>query len=282
MNQKIIDAAKEYTGFIPDFEKRPISYSAMKHFAISPMALIEYYTKPFTPSPAMQLGSMVDLLLFTPDEFEKRYTVYEKFEKRKDVDKQKWADMIAQAKEERKTLITNEDIAEAKTIVQAIRNKPAVNELLLSMTQTQEKIYWTDRKTGLKCITVPDCSNDLLCADLKISKDAHPDDWKRYFFGDSELTIQVGFLLQGFASRGKFPEFKNIVVQSSSPYDTSVNPASDETILFCNGKFRKYMDKLKYCIDNKLWGMGYEFHSATEEFIMDVPGWLKTELDSYK
>lgn len=267
--------------YIPDFTKRPVSYSSLKAFVISPLEMVEYYKAPRKVSPAMNLGSMVDMLVFTPDKFEERYEIYEKFEKRSNAAKEKWEQMCLKAKEDGKTLVTDEDLKEAKTIKEAIFRKKSVKELLDTMTQSQERIKWVDKKTGIECVTIPDAYNDELCIDLKISASAYPDDWKRYFFGDSDLTLQVGFLVQGFASRGKFPDFKNVVVNPSAPYDVSINLASEETLKFCAGRFRKYMDKLAYCIKNKKWNEGYEFHSSTGEFIMEVPGYLRQELENY-
>lgn len=268
--------------YIPDFTKRPISYSAMKAFTLSPRHLVHYYQTPVKPTPAMELGSLVDILVFTPDLFEQKYIEYTPFAKRKNSDKKKWAEMVKEAQDAGKVLIATDELIEARAIKKAIFAKPNARDLLMTMTSSQERIYWTDKKTGIKCVAIPDTFNDEWCIDMKISGHAFPADWNRYFFGDSDLTLQVGFLMKGFSSRGKFPGFKNMVVDPNPPYDVSINTASESTMIFCAGRFEKYMQKLRFCIDNNLWHMGYEFHSVTGEFSMDVPGYLRNELESYQ
>ena len=62
-------------------EKRPLSYSSLKSFSISPKHYISYLTKERTPPTAALIqGSVFDILLLTPEDFEKKLYIAPPYE----------------------------------------------------------------------------------------------------------------------------------------------------------------------------------------------------------
>lgn len=262
-------------------EKRPISYSRLKDFRKSPKHYVYGLEKPKFTSDAMLIGSATDCLLIDGEEaFNQQYLPYDKFPKRSNDAKSEWQAMTDKARTERKTLISKDLIITAMECVQAIKDFPDAKPYL-NMRKKHPFLRWRDRETGLPCSGVPDwdCMLDgqLCIVDLKTAPDADPDEftkdaWKWEYF------IQVGSYLEAYKHLYfQFPMFVFLVVDTSALHNVSINFVENKYIEFCRDEYKGTLQAFKYCLDNDLWHMGYEFRlmGAMQYFALRKPGYGK-------
>jgi hypothetical protein len=268
--------------------KRPFSYSRGKEFRKSPKHYVYSFEKPFIESDAMLLGSAVDCLLIDgEDEFNKLFAPYSNFAKRSNDAKAEWQTMVNKARAEKKRLISNEMILTAHQCVKAIREYPDAQPYLRNIRKKHPRINWIDRETKVPCVGIPDwdCLLDgqLCIVDLKTSSDADPeqftkDAWKWEYF------IQVGSYLAAYKhAEFQFPMFVFIVVETTEPFNVSVNFVENKYIEFCKEEWQGTLRAFKYCLDNDLWNAGYEFRlmGTASYFALRKPGYGKALFGSW-
>lgn len=258
-------------------EKRPLSYSSGKNFLISPQHYMHYLTKPFEPTPALIFGNLVDCLLLTPNEFETRYVIAPKFDRRTKQGKLDYDEFLKN--NTTKAWIDQDMLDEAKLMVEAANTNPISKKLLERITQTQIRHKWVDKKTGLHCITILDGEGSNIIFDLKTCASADPEDFQRDAF-NLDYPLQAGFALEyAKVKKFEFPEYYYLCLEKGAPYAVSVNRASDEYLEYGKQRYRELMDKFKYCMDKGLFQQSYEFRSMfTGEHILELPGWARKKL----
>lgn len=101
-----------------------LSFSRLTELAHSPLALKNYIAKVFEPTKAMDEGSLLDCLLFTPDELEKRFLVIEKISKATTVGKEYFARMESESNG--RTMVHQEQYDEAKFLCDMIASNATV------------------------------------------------------------------------------------------------------------------------------------------------------------
>ena len=262
-------------------QKRPISQSRIKEFRKSPKHYIASFDKPFSDSPQFLLGSAVDILLIDGEEaFNKEFLPYTDFPKRSNDAKAEWELMIDKARGEGKTLITNDIVVNAQECVKAIRDYPDAQPYL-DMRKKHPRLYWTNKETGVPCITIPDwdCLLDgqLCIVDLKVMADADPDEFTRAAW-KWEYFMQVGAELDAYKSKFfQFPMFVFLVVESGELHNVSVNFVEGKYIEFCKAEWQGTLTAFRYCLDKNLWHMGYEFRlmEIMSYFALRKPGYGK-------
>lgn len=101
-----------------------LSFSRLTELAHSPLALKNYIAKVFEPTKAMDEGSLLDCLLFTPEELEKKFLVIEKISKSTTIGKEYFARMEAQSNG--RTMVHQEQFDEAKFLCDMISSNATV------------------------------------------------------------------------------------------------------------------------------------------------------------
>lgn len=269
------------TKITPEFiESRPVSYSRLKHFRTSPKDYVYSFQKK-KETDAMYLGDIVDsLLIHGEDDFNLRYQPYSNFEKRTKEAKQLWADMQEKAKAEKKRLVTTEMVEQAQDCVRAIKEYPDAKPFL-NMRRRHPFLNWRDRETKLPCVAAIDwdcmLDNNLFIVDLKVTKDSDPDDMGR-FIVNGGVYMQVGSYLEAYKNTAfQFPTFVFIAINPDDLHNISINIVDNKYAEFCREEFLGTLKAFRYCLDNDLWHMGYEFRlfGTREYFSLSKPGWLK-------
>jgi hypothetical protein len=263
-------------------DKRPLSYSKLKEFRKSPKHYVHAFEVPFIQTDPMLIGSAADCILIDGEEaFGQQYTIYEGFAKRSNDAKAEWQAMVNKARTEKKTLISKELAATAWECVKAVRAYPDAQPYLNNMRRRHPKLLWTDRETGLPCIGYPDwdcmIDNQLFIVDLKCPTSADPEDftkdaWKWEYF------IQVGSYLEGYKNMYfQFPNFVFICVETAELHNVSINYVEGKYMEFSRDEYLGTVRAFKYCLDNNLWDMGYEFRlmATMSYFALLKPGYGK-------
>lgn len=278
------------TDFNPEFDKRPLSYSSLKAFQKSPQHFVEYRLTKSEPTPALLFGSLVDILILTPDEYDRKYSIMPPDLKKPtsaqvNAAKPSPATLIQIEKynawtEENKgkTWISQGDYDLASFLAKKTNDNEKAKELLSRVVRTQDKVSWTHKETGLPLVGYKDFTGDTFIGDLKTSNDGSPDGFQSAAFKFG-YHIQTGTYLDAEKTlSGKFPDFFFLVVETVAPYNISVYKASSDFIKLGKQQFEDLMMQVKYCMDNNLWHQGYEFHSAVGYHQLDLPGWAKNKI----
>jgi len=138
-------------------ESRPLSYSSLKEFKKSPQHYIHYISNQRSATPAMEFGSLIDCLLLTPMSL-KTILCYGESRLRTTIGKDKKAKIdeqgvkIAEEHGYSRKLVNDNQLAEAKLIVQKVKDDESAGEFIKLITQTQYKLSYTDTETGLPYI----------------------------------------------------------------------------------------------------------------------------------
>ena len=107
-----------------------LSFSRLKELAHSPLALKQYIEGGKTTTSAMTAGTLLDCLLFTPEEIERKFVIIPKVSKATKEGKALWADAEERAQgqngEPDKEIITDEQLAEAQFLDTCIRQNSTV------------------------------------------------------------------------------------------------------------------------------------------------------------
>lgn len=280
---------------LEDIAKRSLSYSSIKEFRRSPEHFLHYlqYKKP--PTAAQAFGSLVDKMILTPDNWEASFAVIpEKPAFLKDLvavyGKDKGREMYDNGKLQYetflkenagKTLVTPQEIEEAKLITEKVWSNPAAAALLSRVTCTQNELRWTDKKTGLKMVGYLDGKGDNIILELKTTMNADPEmfakDCIKYLY-----FLQAGIYCEGVkATEFEFPDFYYLAVEKTAPYGICVLKADADYINYGKQEYRRLLDSFKYCLANKLFEKSYEYRSSNGGGYhhLLLPGWLAKDLN---
>lgn len=262
-------------------KNRPLSYSSLKEFHKSPAHYIQYLTEPFVQTDAMILGQAVECLVFQPDKIKDKFVVYEKFDRRSNDAKAKWAEMCDNAKKNKQTMIDQYMYAQAELMANSVKNTPETAYYLDKVKSLQKKLSWTDKKTNLPIIGYVDveCEIDehLIIIDFKTSNSSDPN---KFFKSASEFDyeLQVGCYLTGYHKQFyKFPDFMFMVVESEAPYPATMIHCPGDYCNYAKEEFDHTLTAFRYCMDNNEFHRGYHFWDANMGYFnMELPRWKKS------
>lgn len=259
-------------------KERPLSYSSLSWFAISPAHYIHYLTAPRETTPALLMGGLVDVLLLTPEDYEKKYVIMPKFGTS---NKDKAAKEEFFKNNRGRTAITQQMKDEASRIVDALKINPLSRHYLDKITQTQRKMEWKCKETGLPFIAYLDMDIEgEYIGDLKCMADASPDEFNRaaYNFG---YHLQVGIYRNGYKEKFfKFPRFFFLVAEKGAPYGVAVyDKLTPDFLKLGEEQFAHLKQEFLFCMENNLWHQSYEFRTVAGGYILDLPGYAKTKLN---
>lgn len=261
---------------------RPLSYSAMKEFAQSPQHFIEYISKKRKdPSDAMIQGTIFDVMLLTPDDFEKTFHIMPKIDKRTKIGKAEYAHQLEIC--EGKTVITQEMFDTALAMLKSIVVNKDAMYYIDKFKFNQTKMEWVDHATKLKCIGYTDGESDIedkdyFICDIKTARDGSENGFIRAAH-DFGYHLQTGAYTSAAKQRFfKFPDFIHVVIENTSPYAVNVFRSSSEYIEQSQNEWHETLKAFKFCLENNFWHMGYEFHRLGVSYNqINLPGYFKAK-----
>ena len=262
-------------------QDRPLSYSSLKAFSQSPNHLVAYWDKDFKPTPAMIKGSLLHCLILEPEEFDKRYYVFDDSEKcqelieggakspRATADYKEWkAEKMKtfEGKEEVKV----EDLEELQPIADHVRK----NILLKKMTGAELAIDWDFNGVPFKGFV--DGYGDGFIFDVKTTSDASPKAFARdvvkfRYYWQASLYRHANRVLD-FA--GDLPDYFIIAVETSAPFNVQIYKMSPAFIDKGFAEVSEMVDKFKKW-DGTPQGYDY-FNPLSDDGVIDLnlPQWL--------
>jgi hypothetical protein len=117
-----------------------LSHSAFNEFMKSPRHFIAYKLREKKTTPAMAFGSMCHCLVLEPNEFENRYIISPKFDKRTKLGKGAFAEFMGTAGD--KLVVTELDYQNALFMRDCLNRNDSSSFVLERITETEIPIEW--------------------------------------------------------------------------------------------------------------------------------------------
>ena len=269
-------------------ESRPLSASSLKAFRKSPKHYLEYLQKPFEASDAMILGSLVDVLTLTPEQFDMRFLEFIKPNLRTKDGKAEMERIRTTASEKRLTLVTPEQVKTAKICVESLMSYDVSRQLIEAKKNVQKRLSWRNKKNNLPLIGYQDFEStawgEHFVVDLKTARDADPDKFSRDA-ANFDYEIQAGAYLDAYhKTKYQFPGFIFLVVETTAPFNVSVNFCDSNYTERAKDEFLGTLDAFRYCMDNYPdFQVGYEFRlfGTRDYFNMSIPKYKKKVYEGF-
>lgn len=283
-----------------------LSYSAIKNFT-SPINLIDYKIKPFTKNAGMRFGSVCDVLITEPHNFNKQFKILDKIpesenqlkmakiliEKMKhqgfleDEDKEAafnasykrgdwektylliedYVEALALGKE----LTTKEEVAEATIIVDNLLANPMIAKVMSQVTGKQVKMEWKEGDWDFIGYLDLLVKGDNII-DLKFSKDSNPDKFQRDI-QNLKYYLQGGIYCRGAQLSGLCdnPTYSFIVYDKSMNF--SVIKLDYSYVAYGIREYLWLLEQLDRCVEEHGFEKSYEFFQKT--YTSYKPKWAK-------
>lgn len=277
---------------------KKLSYSSLKEFRRSPEHFVEYVFGPKKKTKALTTGSLIDKVILNPDGWQDTTAIlpagpgllkdhqakHPTNKAGKDAARAAWEaakseyDAFIRANKG-KLLVTQSEADKAVYVAEKVWKNPSSADLLSRITNVQREMTWQDPETGLHMIGFSDGDGDEDAMELKTTKDASP----RKFIQDAikyDYPFQLGIYSEGYQrTKFKFPKYWYLTVETVAPYGILVHKVDPDWIEYGKKLYRQTLDKMAYCIKENKWNASYEFHTALGYHNLELPGYLKKELE---
>lgn len=157
----------------------------------------------------------------------------------------------------------------------------SVMQKLLSNTEYQVSVFWTDEETGLKCKARPDvCKlNKNVIVDVKTADDGSPEAFSKSL-ANHDYPFQACMQIDGCISSGlmsKVDKYFWLVVEKNIPYSATIYEFSEDDIRYCMDEYRYVKGIVKKALKQDKYP-GYSQRSDNKFGILtaQIPLWYKT------
>ncbi len=284
---------KEKTLTWDDVFKRPLSYSSLKEFAVSPRHYIHYLKKPYTPATkAQKLGSLCEHLLIEDKPYEERFMVMPKINKRTNAGKELFQEFLTKA--EGKTIVDEDDLATAKAVTALAKENPHIQKLLDNKTRTQKKLYWKEKVTwngkeykipmigflDMEAVT----ENGIIACEVKTDRGVNVDDFTR-IITNMGYHLQPAVYYKGYIkTEFRFPKMKWIFMNTSEPYGSMVIDFPQRDLEYSRAMIDGYLTKFVQCMEENRWDEDFNFWltEGAEAFTYMMPFWARKAIQKYE
>lgn len=259
-------------------EGRPLSASSLKAFRKSPKHYLDYLQKPFEASDAMNLGSLVDVLALSPEQYDRKFLEFIKPNLRTNDGKAEMQKLLDTANEKHLTLVTPEQIKTAKICVESLMSYSVSRTLIENKRNVQKQLKWRNKATDLPLIGYQDFESTAwetdFIVDLKTANNGDPEQFsKDAAKWDYEIQA-AGYLDAHHKLFYRFPSFIFLVVETSAPFNVSVNFCESDYTDRAKDEFLGTLRAFRYAMDNYPdFKQGYEFRlfGTKQYFAMNIP-----------
>lgn len=199
----------------------------------------------------MIIGNAVHCHALENDQFDDRYLVIPKVDKRTKAGKEEW-ERITELSLTKQTLY-EEEFETILEISKAIENNKTALELI-SNALYEKSIFWTDPDTGVACKCRPDILHNNIVVDLKTAKDASPREFQKAIYNYG-YHIQAAMIKEGLkiACNKDITEFVYIVIEKNRPYALGIYLLDEQALQEGRKEFKKYLSVFKNCLNSNEW-----------------------------
>jgi exodeoxyribonuclease VIII len=266
-----------------DINQRPLSFSSLSNFAVSPLHYIKYITQAKTTSPQMALGSLVHTLVLEPSEASK-YIVSPKFDLRTKAGKegkQEFEDANV-GKE-----IIDPDVWQTATEIQESvfsfsKAKSILDNLVEAEKEFKLPIMGMPMRgfiDGLGNMGGGAVYTNPYIAELKTSQTSDPNEVPKDFFNKKYYIQAAVYTLAlrelGIVGPNDYPPFMYIVVESKFPYIVTVFQADEKYIEYGIKELTRLLSEFKVWMEAGYPVSGYSKTGTDEIYTLGLPLWIK-------
>lgn len=251
-----------------------INFSRLKHLARSPAHFRYACDHPAEPSEAMLLGTLVHCAVLEPSQFDRRYIVAPKVDRRTLSGKAAWAEFQELAAG--KTVVSADHVATALSIAGALERSETARLLLHGRGLNEVGVTWADQQSGLRCKALIDrittYAGETVVIDLKTTQDAG--EWA---FGQAaaryHYDAQAAWYLAGLHAHVPMRRrFVFIAVETEPPYCHAVLEIDPVDAAAAFLRCRHWLDTYAGCLIAGNWpGYGEGIHT------LNIPKWRNEE-----
>jgi hypothetical protein len=250
-------------------EYRAISaanYSTLKHAQRSAAHMFAAMA-PRDATPAMLLGSLVDAMVFGPDELHLRFVRAPQVDRRTKSGRDEWEAFNAGLTEGCRA-IDSDTWEKAERMVSMIRTHRTARALL-NGHKYQTPMVWVDPDTGVRCKALLDSVlPGVTITDLKTTTCADARDFARAA-ASMAYHVQAAFYSDGWrACTGTDLPFTFIVSESVAPHAVAVYRLDDAAIDSGRARYKSALQMFAECTRSGVWP-GYADHLQT----LELPRW---------
>lgn len=261
--------------------------SGMKKLLISPAHYYEHHLNPEhvkdEPTAALKFGSLYDCLVLEPEQFDDRYVMEEKHDRRSKEGKA--AAEEYDAKCANKCIVKQADYDVAIAMKEKLMAHPL--SFIIEEGIKQASIFWNDPVTGILCKCRPDIMLEPgkseffpngVMLDLKSAADASAEGFGKQIF-NLGYQISAAHYLTGFKRAFELPEEADVpwywvVSEKSAPYLPVYRPITHEQLLHGKHYAAKAIRISAEAMESGNW-QGYP--DSPEPAI--TPGWIQKEIN---
>jgi exodeoxyribonuclease VIII len=227
------------------------------------------------PTPAMVLGTMVHCAILEPAEFDNRYKMAPKVDRRTTAGKAEFAAFQTSLK-------PGQEAADTAMIEQACKMASSIHCIgplrdLLSNGDPEVSAYFTDALSGAACRIRPDwvapAGDGVILLDVKTCPDASPTGFAKSI-ANYRYAVQAAFYSDGWtAATGQTVHaFVFAAVEKEYPFAAAAYILDDESIEQGRRAYRRNLATYAECMDSGRWP-GYT--DADEIKLLTLPNWAK-------
>ena len=238
-----------------------ISRSGIETFRKSPLHYWHEYLNPdketkekpeiITLTDSKEFGNAFHSYVLEPQEFDKRYMVFEKGDGR--TKEGKAVNALAKSMQNGRELVCAKAFRQITQMQRSI-NKSSSARGLIDGAVYEKSLFWIDADTGILCKVRPDIWHTNLVGDLKSTRSAAFKDFQRDIYGYG-YHIQAAMIKEAIqALHGvTMKNFVYVAVEKEEPFATAVYQLDESAIEVGREIFKKTLHEMKECMIADSW-----------------------------
>jgi hypothetical protein len=252
-----------------------VSKSRLDDLAISPAYCRMRVLRPDDSTKAQAFGKACHVAVLEPERFEASYALAPGAKRNTKAGKEEWADFLLEAGT--REPLRPEEYERCLRIRDAVLGHSRASAIIARSTMREACIVWLDARTGLTCKARADVLAPGLVADLKVTREWHPDHFaaaaRKY-----GIHRQAAMYLAGLRALGQQADhFAVIAVNPEEPHECEVNDFGGMSLECGDVQVRALLDRYAACVRSGVWPAGREEVQSVE-----LPEWyLRRELPDY-
>jgi len=249
---------------LDSLKERPLSYSSLKAFAVSPKHYINYLNKPRKQTPELLFGQLLHSMLLEPTKFNDEYIISRKFDMRKKDDKAEYDKMVEESIG--KTIVQQDLHEEVFNLVELVRSNKDFRDLMSANPVVETREY--KEIFGLPFVIIKDISIGDRTIDIKSVQNASLETITKDFFN-------YQYYLQAAIYGGDFSFY---IVEKNEPYYNGLLPISQNFIDYGKSTLERLCVAFNYALEHpESFDMAYEFWDKFNgnKRIINLPPWVK-------
>jgi hypothetical protein len=247
-----------------DLNNRPLSFSSLKEFALSPKHYMEYISKKKESTPDMILGSAFHCFILENEKFDDRFVVAPKFDRRTKEGKAN-SEAFDEANKGKEVLTPEQWDVLVSCVKSFTDHKPAI-KLFSERIEVEKKISYTFIDSPITGYI--DAIGFDFIFDIKMVQSAHPLTFQREAY-NRMLHLQAAIYIMSNLDKG----FYFIACEKSAPFNVSVMKADSGFIERGISELHRLTTAFNRCMLEDRFNEGYEFWNDSDICTLSLPKW---------